>query len=78
MTTQTEKNKLFLIEVPFSEVVHGVEYFNVEAKDINSAIDLIKNGDVPVCGRDELEYGTYNMYMDDMEVIEELDDNEDD
>ena len=63
--------KEYYIAVPFSEVIHGVEYFTVSAQNSEEAIERIKNGDAPCEDRGEIEYGTFNAYYDDLQILNE-------
>jgi len=62
--------KHITITIPFSEVVHGYETFEVVAKDIDDALQKIKNGDEYVQEREIEDYGHFQAYYDDFEIIE--------
>ena len=64
----------YYIAVPFSEVVHGVEYFTVVAQNAEEAIERIKNGDAPCEDRGEIDYGTFQAYYDDLQILSEEND----
>ena len=61
----------YYIAVPFSEVVHGVEYFTVVAQNAEEAIERIKDGKAPCEDRGEIEYGAFQAYYDDLEILSE-------
>lgn len=61
----------YYIAIPFSEVVHGVEYFTVVAQNVEEAIENIKDGNVPCEDRGDLDYGSFQAYYDDLEILSE-------
>lgn len=68
--------KHITLAIPFSEVVHGYETFEVVAEDIDGALEKIKNGDTYVEHREIEDYGHFQAYYDDFEIIEIEGDNE--
>ena len=61
----------YFIAIPFSEVVHGVEYFTVVAQNGKEALKRIKDGDVPCEERANNEFGAFQAYYDDFEILSE-------
>lgn len=62
--------KHITIAIPFSQVVHGYETFEVVAKDVDHALEKIRNGDEYVQEREIEDYGCFQGYYDDFEIIE--------
>ena len=69
--------KEYYIAVPFSEVIHGVEYFTVSAQNSEEAIERIKDGNAPCEDRGEIQHGTFNSYWDDLQILSEESHNDD-